>query len=147
MAKRGVSVLLAEVLLVGLAVSLIVLLVAFGKDMFKERSEEATDEYSASSSCNKIEFNVKKLNCNAGSLQSIVITNDGESKIYGFMIDDGTNIVEKEAEIDLVGVATVDVGSIPDKSLVKLIPLVKKGNTLNACGNNIKKMNVICSSV
>ena len=145
--KRGISPLLAEVLLIGLAVSLIAGLIAYGNDMFKKRSEETTENFAAANSCNRVEFNVKKLKCDATNLlQSITITNDGESEIDAFRVDSGNQIFynELDSSLEVFGATSINGNNIPEQTEVKIIPAIKKGQELQYCGNKIQTIKIIC---
>lgn len=134
--KKGVSPLVATVLLVGFTVSLVALTVLWSRGYIEERAEKEEKLASAKIGCESIKFDVIEVSQGTESLE-IEITNEASKRIDGFVFrinGDVTEAVEWRQPIDglatkkmVLGTEDYDVTKVGTINTVGIIPLIKAG--------------------
>lgn len=146
MKKRGISPLIATVLLVGLTVSVVTVIFIFGKEKFEDTSSGLSEEVAATSLCNDIDFRVHNYSCPADKLIDLTILNMVDIEINGFRVINDTGLnVESSQLLSSFGSIKIDVSihNIGSGEL-KVVPLVREGEVLKGCGNKIQTIKISC---
>ena len=90
--KKGISPLIATVIIIGLTIVLAALVVTFGTNLVKKTTEDTEKQSSVTTACSNVALNLK---LTASILQPVApatnkkvevgVTNDGQTKIDGFI--------------------------------------------------------------
>lgn len=84
--KKGMSELIATVLIIGFTIVVAALVISFGTNLFKKTTEDTDKSVAIASACSDVAMNLK-LQTNLispGTLQ-VSVTNDGQTKLEGFI--------------------------------------------------------------
>ena len=141
MNKRGMSPLIATVLLIGLAVALAVFVIFWGTGIIRQEIDKTAGFAAGKIDCQtKVEIDVTKARCSAG-IVIVSIQNIREEKLPDFR---GRVVGDKGASSSLAGVAldsyaSKDIGFVYDSvnvgkpKAIEVIPVVYEGNDLVTC--------------
>ncbi len=83
--KRGISPLIATVIIIGLTIVLAALVVTFGTNLVKKTTEDTETQASLATACSNVALNLKlKASVADGSVQ-VSVDNSGTKKLEGFI--------------------------------------------------------------
>ncbi len=135
--KRGISPLIATVLLIGFTVALIILLIIWGKNYIEERTQKDAELSAELLKCSNLEFEVVNVMNDA-----ISVRNTGSVDIKGFVFAG----IEEDIDPAYVTIPKGGSGEVPFTSAggideLKLIPALRLDMTnapLVPCSNKLK---------
>ena len=136
--KKGISPLIATVLIIGFTVAIAAIIITFGTDFIKKLSEKTEEEAKLSELCSKVNFDIKR-ECIYGLNVETTIENIG-TNIEGFVFriygTNKTNVEERKG-LSTGGIKLYQINfdpkihGIPRK--MEVIPFVKVGNRIRMC--------------
>lgn len=88
MRKRGISPLIATVLLIGFIVALVAVVMLWGKGFIQEKAEKEGKLAQAQLSCNNVDIDIK---LSGGNL---LVVNKGSQVINGFIVRSGAKVLQ-----------------------------------------------------
>ncbi len=157
MNKKGISPLIATVLIIGFTIALAVVIMTWGFDFFDRLITQGTEDADYQLRCTKIDFDIEEAKCGASGLDirienvkstvdidgfNVRIYADGESDPYVVEVEE---VVSAAALKTLEGVNSADVTG---KTAVKvgLIPLIMKSDgSYFSCGEEKEKAITSCT--
>lgn len=147
MKKRGISPLIATVLLIGFTIAIAAIVMIWGGNIVKERAQKISAKNEAQTSCaTKIEIDLKTAKCLDSKL-NVVVENKGSDTINGFRArihyGDGDIATENVPEtISKVSQKTLKIDYDTAKSVdsVEIIPFVIKQSLSYTCSEKLKEI-------
>ena len=153
MQKRGISPLIATVLLVGFTVALSAVVITWGTQFIQKTQEDVDVQTETGLSCADVNFDVTSTTCSGGSL-AVHVKSNSKQDVSGFILRAiGTTIdVDNDPDIDPVeglggfGAATITWtgGYNGDATSVEVIPKVGVGEDQKTCSAGKVTANVDC---
>ena len=107
--KKGISPLIATVLLIGFAVALAAVVMTWGLDFIRQTTENVGKETDKALQCTKLDFEISTVDC---TTNKATIANNGEINISAmtFRVDQGGDITPtRQQGIGSLGVKQYDV--------------------------------------
>ena len=162
--KKGLSPLIATVLLIGITISLASLVMVWGQALFKQTTEDTGKSAQAEINCiSKVQVDILNASCVGGSApMNLVVDNKNEEPVYGFIVRMyyvGGNVETKTlspAGGCFTGGCTLPLDSFNARTYailftstggltkVDVIPQIKLDDgTLRACGQKIDTFTLI----
>lgn len=150
--KRGISPLIATVLIIGFTVALAAVIISWGQTFTRNIQQQTETSSTEQISCaTEVVFDVTNA-CSTGSDIKVIVKNDGSRKIDKFLARSyraADNVVQNELTFGGDGIAAFGIesqiftpvyasGTGPTK-MVELIPVVTINNKQVTCSLNIKK--------
>ena len=131
--RRGISPLIASVLLVGFTVSMTAMIIIWGRAFTQERADKEQAISAAQLNCNNLDFTVTSADYSQGALTlSLGIKNKGMTSIdsFVFRINEGAAVIESGEKVEgiqerTLGVEDPTFGSIAAVSKVEIIPKIR----------------------
>jgi len=156
--RKGVSPLIATVLIIGFTVVLAVLVINWALPFVRDLQEQTEESSNIQITCAQdVIFSIRDV-CDSGANQvKLTISNDGNKdidKFIGRFFRSGDDVDQKDIDFDSGGNGlgsfdiesdTISVTSEPIKN-VELIPVVTIGGKETSCVNNIRKFGDIDST-
>ena len=82
MTKKGISPLIATVLIIGFTVALVAMVMTWGSGFLKKTTEETEESTSIALKCaSELDFQISEASCTGGTLGSVKIDNRGQVQI------------------------------------------------------------------
>ncbi len=134
--KKGISPLIATVLLIGFVVAVAAVVMLWGKGFVKERAEKEGALSQAQLECNLIEIEIEEVS------EVYKVTNIGSRTIDGFIIRTGSGVIKKPSLLE-VGNSITEIDSYTLRKGDEIIPCVKPegaGAPLVPCSDKAKKL-------
>ncbi|MBU4502977.1 MAG: hypothetical protein KKA79_10365 [Nanoarchaeota archaeon] len=143
MNKKGISPLIATVLILGFTVALAAIIMTWGTD-FTKRMQESTEETSTTqiTCATDVIFDVKSV-CFDTDHYNVVISNDGKEDIEKWRF----RIYESETTVDAPDPVTLQIKAFELKTVpvtgdgthkkIEAIPIIQKGGKDIVCAQNI----------
>jgi len=139
MKKKGISPLIATVLLIGFTVAIVALLIVWGTNFLQETAEKEGAQAEGELNCQFIDFTVTDVDINGGELE-VTISNFNEDPIDAFVFraeDTNSDYYPYQVNQELGGgaIATIEtlVSEFPngmsDLKTVQVIPRLKIGSS------------------
>ncbi len=139
--KKGISPLIATVLLIGFTVALAAFVITWGGEFTRDITSDTKDRSSRTVACtNELKFDVKKIDCAA---DTILIDNIGDIDIKGLTLRyfniNGDNLgVANTGSVNRFQIATINLGTIPaSTSQVEAIAILEKEGKNVTCSDSI----------
>lgn len=146
--KKGLSPLIATVLLIGITISMAALVMVWGQTLFRQTTEETGESASAEIDCiSKVAVEVLNVSCGTPGTAAVVVDNKNEKPIDGVIVrvyGSGSNVQTISAALapalgsfsaQSVNVAYTVSGGI---TKVEVIPQIKlDSGSLHACGQRL----------
>lgn len=152
--KRGISPLIATVLLVGFTISIIAMLFIWWGDFVKQRAIKEELKSDAEQACmNYVDFEVKSAEATGDNLK-FIINNRGSQGITGFRFrikdDEGIKTVSMQKNIQSVSQGTIVLTSAKysgtNPTEVEVFPIIVKtseeGSLAYTCTNKATSVNI-----
>ncbi len=146
MSKKGISPLIATVLLIGATIALAALVMIWAQNLFQETTEETGSGIKAEIICSsQVQFNINSAT-GTTTPTTVRVTNNGERKIITFIarVYDGNGNIERASkvtgdELEGYGSKTYSIeystGTTAEK--IELIPVVELDDgSEKTCGQN-----------
>jgi len=144
MKKKGVSPLIATVLLIGFAISIAAVAAIWSVDYLKQQSQKEDLRIGAESICaTGVEISVKSAKCVAGKINDFVIKNGGSEKIVGFTVriegDKGIevvtapNAINQNEQKSIIPEPSYSVSKVGAVESLEVIPIIKNENFTQRC--------------
>ena len=149
--KKGISPLIATVLLIGFTVALAALVMTWGSGFIKKITTETSESTDLALKCANLDFKITNVDC---SSKSVTVTNDGATSIKAikFRLWSGADAEIYDYNETVIGgfeSKTVNLNAIDFSSLDKLeaIPIIAgvSGGEDKACDNFIEEYLNPCS--
>lgn len=161
--KKGLSPLIATVLLIGITISLAALVMVWGQALFKQTTEETGKSAQAEINCiSKVQVDILNASCvglggPGGSPMNIIVDNKNEEPVHGFIV----RMYEVGGNVETITVSPSGGYNLPLDSFnartyavpftltngitkVDVIPQIKLDDgTLRACGQKIDTFTLI----
>ncbi|MEK6816622.1 MAG: archaellin/type IV pilin N-terminal domain-containing protein [Nanoarchaeota archaeon] len=131
--RKGVSPLIASVLLIGFTVTITSLIIIWGRTFTAERADKEQAISEAQLNCNNLDFTVTSADYSSGALTlSLGIKNKGMTTIdsFVFRINEGAAVIESGEKVEgiqekTVGIEDASFSGIPSISQVEIIPKIR----------------------
>lgn len=154
MKKRGISPLIATVLLIGFTITIAAILMIWGGNLIKERAEKISAKTEAQTSCTaKVEIDLNSAKCDTGKIK-ISVENTGSDVIDTFRAridynsgDPETKTILSVSKLQQATQTTLDVdydSSRTPKSVI-VFPVLTKQSVSFTCSEKSKEIEVDCS--
>ena len=154
MQKRGISPLIATVLLVGFTVALSAVVITWGTKFISETQEDVTVQTETGLTCADVNFDVTSTDCTGGNLV-ITVKSNSKQDVSGFILRaiEGTDIeVDDDPAIPVDGLGGFGAATITWDDLltinpdtVEVIPKVGLGEEQKTCSAGKVDVNVDCA--
>ena len=148
MKKRGISPLIATVLLIGFTIVIAALVMIWGSNLVKERAEKIGAKSEAQISCAaKIEIDLKQAECSNSKIK-VAVENKGTDSIDGFRarIHYGSDVETKTIPLQPVLKGTsqrtieIEYDDAKNPTSVEIIPFVTKQSLSYTCSEQLKQI-------
>jgi len=148
MKKRGISPLIATVLLIGFTIVIAALVMIWGSNLVKERAEKIGAKSEAQISCAaKIEIDLKQAECSNSKIK-VAVENKGTDSIDGFRarIHYGSDVETKTIPLQPVLKGTsqrtieIEYDNTKNPTSVEIIPFVTKQSLSYTCSEQLKQI-------
>ena len=161
--KKGLSPLIATVLLIGITISLAALVMVWGQALFKQTTEDTGKSAQAEINCiSKVQVDILNASCDGvpgggpgGTPMNLIVDNKNEEPIHGFII----RFYSASGNVETITISSVGFAlpldsfnartySVPysggEITKVDVIPQIKLDDgTLRACGQKIDTFTLI----
>ena len=153
MEKRGISPLIATVLIVGFTVALAAVIFTWGINFTKDTTERTTQQANLVQRCGEMSFDVKA-SCADGKIDYVQVTNRQDINIQAFYLrisnDQDTEGYDLNSTDDMLkgfGVKkyTRDFSKISSPTKVEVIGALKLDTDIVFCNEYVRESKVICS--
>ena len=151
--KKGVSPLIATVLVLGLTIALAVIIINWGQKFVTGVTKETEKTTTEKLSCvQNVDFDITKA-CQTGNAVTIIVNNNGDIPINKFRVrayrsDSDVEALSIDAVLEAFGrysqVVTVTSGPIKK---VDLIPIITVGNKPVTCSQNVEEFGDLTSDL
>lgn len=153
--KKGISPLLATVLLVAFVVIIAVLIWMWWANIVREQAEKEGQRTELRSICeSQVDFNIKNVECD-GNLIHVFLENKGSTGIDNFqtqLSDDSGGTFDQYIEQDMIEGGAVEVtidtsvfSGFGTWEKIKVFPVVARGGSYKVCADQANEMEVDCS--
>ncbi len=141
MQKRGISELIATVLIIGFTVALGAIVIIWGVRFVSETRSEVDVSAQMGVSCTKVNFDIRSVDCSSGSITSINIINKADEDIADFIIritdinNQASLISTSNSPLTSFSSSTISLSGTPiNPKKVELIPqILGVNNEIFAC--------------
>ncbi len=146
--KKGISPLIATVLLIGATIALAALVMVWSQNLFKTTTERTKEGIEAEMICTEVQFRVDSA-IGTSTPSTLRITNNGDQDIKTFIArvyDDEGNVELGTVTGDILSsygseAYTIGYGEGTTATHVELIPVILlENNNEKTCGTNIEKV-------
>ncbi len=148
--KRGISELIATVLIIGFTVALVAIIIIWGTRFVSEAQSDVDRSTTVGLACSKLNYDVLDLSCNGNRVNLIKVENKGDQDINGFYVrssdSSGSSVLDQATNMDPIVLSSFEVAdlnidqSAANPTIVELIPLVNVENNLESCVSSIQKL-------
>jgi len=155
--KRGASLIISWVLLLGLAIGLGMAIFSWSKIQTEKQLESTINYVEGSMDCEQVSIGATVVTCVSSQISWINVTNTGKLKIEAVVLrnldvnQEATYTVKPPSygfplmpfsQSENIGVTTLVGEGTGDIGILEIMPLVKKGSTYFACSE--KKLVIQC---
>lgn len=147
MEKRGISPLIATVLILGFTVALAAVIMTWGTAFTKKMQEQTEETSGIQVTCaTDVIFDIKSVCKVSAGEYKVIVSNDGKEKIWEWKFRLYKSDVDvtpgsatgTAAEIDPFGLKTIPITpTVPLVKKIEAIPVIKMGGKLITCSQNI----------
>ena len=104
MKKRGISPLIATVLIIGFTLVLGVIVMTWGLDLYKNYQEKTSGESKVALKCSNLDFSIREA-CIFGNSVDLVLENTGNEDVNGFLYrvksNEGIDVRDNPTKLNL----------------------------------------------
>ena len=154
---KGISPLIATVLLIGFTVALAAVVMTWGTGFVRSTTEQTAESSSLGIVCANINYQISNVifDCNTNTISKIEITNSGDEKIENMILraklptETKPLAVGAVNSIDGISVKTItlndgNLGAKPEKVIVIAQVKLKSGGELKTCSDAARDFTLSC---
>ncbi len=142
MKKKGISPLIATVLIIGFTVALGATIMIWGRGFIQDSMQKEGEMAEARLSCVSAEFTVDRVCKNAENKVEVTVRNTQSETIDGFIFrsTELTDTIEHKTELKGLTAETItlDLAKIPE--ILDIVPLQKSGSKYQPCSVQTKSV-------
>ncbi|MFH0752694.1 MAG: archaellin/type IV pilin N-terminal domain-containing protein [archaeon] len=140
MKKKGISPLIATVLIIGFTVAITGVIMTWGKSFIQEKTQTEGAVAEARMACISIDFTVDKICKNTDNKMEITLRNTKSDTIDGFSFRSIylTDIIEYKTELKGLATETITLDITKTLETLDIVPLQKSADKYQPCSSQMK---------